>query len=370
MRLLSATECISPAIERTKLVLFTPFRKGRTWKLCATAYFCRGGTMFFPFPVIYLFLLPAVHKAGDWAVILLVAVVLVMTALFLFFFYLFSRLQFAYFDIVLNRGEFVAPAWRKYGPSSFAWTGAKALFGVALTLAFAIPIAAYIPHLMPLFRSMQPVTPGQPPSPQFMEMIGAFYAGYGLFLLIFGLVFLISSLLADFVVPSLALEDTGLAEACRRMAVLMRREPAEFALYTLLKVGLGFAGYMGAILIWEIAFLLGTLVVAAVAGGIGYALYLAGVSTAILIVLAVPLGIAWYVFLLYSMMFAIGPVFTYLDAYALYFLSGRYPLLGEMLDRSTPPPAYAYAAPYPPYPPAYPPQSGPPVLPPGPAAGS
>ena len=36
------------------------------------------------------------------------------------------------------------------------------------------------------------------------------------------------------------------------------------------------------------------------------------------------------------MMFAIGPVFAYLDAYAHYYLGGRYPLLGNLLDLSAP----------------------------------
>ncbi len=114
MRVLSATECIAPAIERTKAILFRPFRKGRSWKLAAVAYLGRFGTMFFPFPFIYLFFLPAAKSAGTTAVIALVSVVLLMTVVAGIIFYLCSKLQFAYFDIVLNRGEFIAPAWRKY----------------------------------------------------------------------------------------------------------------------------------------------------------------------------------------------------------------------------------------------------------------
>jgi hypothetical protein len=187
-----------------------------------------------------------------------------------------------------------------------------------------------------------------------MKAIFAFYAGYGILLLVFGTVFLISSLLSDFMVPSLALEDTGLAEAFRRMVELVRREPGEFALYVILKVFLGVGAYFAAIFAWEIAFFLCTLIVGLVVFLLGFLLHLAGVSTIILTILAVPIAIAWYVFLFYSMMFPVGAVLTYLDAYALYFLGGRYPLLGDLLDRSTPPPAYA--SPY------YPPQPGPPLI--------
>jgi hypothetical protein len=360
MQPLSATDCITPAVARTKLVLFTPFRKGRTWKLCATAYLCRAGTMFFPFTLLYLFLLPITKSAGGArAVIVFIAVVLLVTALFLWLFYLCSRLQFAFFDIVVNRCEFVAPAWRKYGTQSLPWTGIKVLFGVVVTLAFALPIVAYVRRLIPLFHAMQALKPGQAPPMQFIALL---YAGYGLILLVFGSLYLVSSLLTDFIVPSLALEDTGLAEAFRRMGELIRLEPGQFALYTLLKVVLGLTIYFAAIMAWEIALLLSTVILGLIAFAVGFVLHLIGVPSAVLTVLAILLGIAWYFFaVFYIVLFAIGPVLTFMDAYAVYFLGGRYPMLGDLLDRSTPPPAYAYAAAFAPYPPPYyPPQPGPP----------
>jgi hypothetical protein len=45
VRRLRATECISPVIDRSKLLLFPPFRKVRTWKLSATSYLCYLGTL-------------------------------------------------------------------------------------------------------------------------------------------------------------------------------------------------------------------------------------------------------------------------------------------------------------------------------------
>jgi hypothetical protein len=150
------------------------------------------------------------------------------------------------------------------------------------------------------------------------------------------------------------------------MFALIRREPGEFAIYTLLKIGLSFAVYMGALIIWEIGFILITLILEVIFGIIGFVLHLIGVPTIVLIVLAVLIGIVWFVFVTgYTMMLMIGPIFTFLDAYTLYFLGGRYPMLGDLLDRSTPPPTYAYATGYPPPPPTYPPpQSEPPTTPP------
>jgi hypothetical protein len=358
MRILSATECISPAIERTKLVLFSPFRKGRTWKLCATSYVSSMGSMFLPFPLVYLAFVPFVYKvAGTGAAVAVAIGVLLFTALFIWLFYLCSRLQFAWFDMLANRGEFVAPAWRKYGPQSLPWTNLKLALGAAITLVTAVPIVAFVRRLIPLFRSI-PLTPqpGQPPSPELIHAILAVYASYFLLMLFFGFIFVIFSLLANFIVPSLALENTGLREAFRRMVELIRREPGEFTIFVLLKIGLGVAGYMGATIVWEIVFLLATLIVGAVVLLFGFLLHLAGVPIIVLTVLGVIVGIAWYLgSLVYTLLLAIGPVFTFNDAYALYFLGGRYPMLGDLLDRSTPqpqlPPGYPPPTPYQAYPP-------------------
>ena len=101
MRPLSATESITPAIDRTKHLLFSPFRKGRTWKLCATSYACRFGALYLPFPLLYLAMFPAFRRAGTAFFALIAVVILVLLALFTWVFHLCSRLQFAYFDMGL-----------------------------------------------------------------------------------------------------------------------------------------------------------------------------------------------------------------------------------------------------------------------------
>jgi hypothetical protein len=343
MQPLSATECISPAIARTRLILFSPFRAGRTWKLSATAYLCRIGTMYVPFPLIYLAFLPFVASAGRWAVTALIAAVLIGTAFFTWIFYLCSRLQFAFFDMMVNHEEFVAPAWRKYPSQPRPWTGLKFLLGLLITLPGILPMMAFFRHVFPLFRSLQPVAPGQPPSPELLQAMLGIYAAYGLFLLVFGTLFLVSSLLSDFIVPSLALEDCGLKEAFRRMGELIRREPGECALYTLLKVILAMAGYIGVMILWEIVFLLATALLGAAVMFVGYLLHLAGVPAVLLTSVGMFLLFVWSgVCSFYSLTLAIGTIFTFMDAFALYFLGGRYPMLGDLLDRSTPVPAATY----------------------------
>ena len=357
MRPLSATECITPAIDRTKLMLFSPFRKGRAWKLCATSYVCRLGSMYLPFPLLYLAMIPAFRETGSSLLAVIAVAVVIGLAVFTWVFHLCSRLQFAYFDMVATRGEFVAPAWRKYRARTLPWTTFKIIAGTVVTAVLAVPMTAFIRHLIPAFAQMKQQQPGHV-DPQFARTIAEIYGGYGLLMLALLGGMLVFGLLGDFIVPSLALENTGVREAFRRMGMLIRQEPGEFALYVLLKTVLGVVGYFGAVIAWEIVAALGTLIVGAVAALIGFVLHLAGVPTALLVAAGVTLAILWYVFIIfYSMMFVIGPVMTWMDAYAIYFLGGRYPVLGDMLDRSTPPPPVPVLDPYTAYPPPLPPTS-------------
>lgn len=350
MQTLSASDAVSPALSRMKLVLFSPFRKGRTWKFAATSYCSRAGSAFYPFTLSYLAFYPAVERHwGSKAGALLVAGVLVFTALYVFLFYLCSRLQFAFFDVVLNREQFIAPAWRKYGPRARKFSLLKIGFGTVMSCMFAAPMIAYIRHLVPLMASLKPRQAAPP------EFFTAVFAGYGIVLFGVGFIYLISALACDFVLPPLALEDVSLAEGFRRFGILIRNEPGQFALYVLLKVVFGIVGYIAVLIAFEISIFVLGIVVVLVAVLLGFLLHALGVPTAVLTVLGVIFLIGFYLFaLVYVLMLAMGPLFTFLEAYTLYFLGGRYPLLGELLDRSTPAPPVYYAPP-PSYPPLYPP---------------
>lgn len=331
MRILTATEAISPAIARTKLILFTPFRMGRSWKLGATGYLATASAFFLPFPLFGLLFLHVVPAAAYRE--MLVAGVFLLTAIILLIFYWCSRLQFAFFDIVLNRGEFVAPAWRKYGPQSWKWTALKVVFGTVATLVVAAPFSAYIVHMV---RILSALRPGQQPPDEF---IGAFFGLYVAFFLLFLAMMLISSLMTDFVLPSLALENTTLGEGFRRFFQLARREPGELCLYVLLKAGLAMAGYMIQSVAAYIIILVSEIVIGLVLF-VGYLiLHAVGASNTLMIVLACILVAPVFLYILfYTTFLLLGILLTFLQAYSLYFLGGRYPLLGELLDRSTPAP--------------------------------
>lgn len=341
---ISAADSISPAFARTRLVLFSPFIKGRTWKLSATAYAAATGNLFVPFPLAYLFFLPAVSGFGHAAMAALLIACSSLSLVFLFLFVLCSRLQFVFFDVVLNREQFVAPLWRKHRSVYAGLTWLRVAAGLVLVLALAAPIAGYSRQLFAAFGSLSSLKPGQMPPPEFFLI---FYGGFFAIYAVIATGFFLGSLAFDFIVPSLALEGAKLPAAFRRLGALVRAEPGQFALYCLLKLVLGFAGYMGLAFSFQIVLLLAVAIVGLLALLCGFLLHLAGVATGVLIALGIALGVLLYIFLFfYVMLIGIGTLITFLEAYSLYFLSGRYPLLAEHLARSTPPQAPALPQPW------------------------
>ena len=351
MRSLSAIDAVSPAFSRTKLILLTPFLKGRTWKFCITGYLGMSSVAFLPFPLIYLCLIPMAKTSGTEKFIpLIVLAVSVFTAFYIFIFYLCSRLRFAFFDVVLRRDQFIAPLWRKHGPASNRWATFKVLAGTIASVFLAPPVTIVFRSFFIAVKSF-PVQPGQQPPPQvFTGIISAYIALFLLYALC-GLFYFLSSIAGDFVVPSLALENTTLREAFRRMGKLIQGDTGQFLLYVVVKLGLGIGGYMALGIAFEIVFVLVMMIGLAIAAAAGSLMHLLHIPTMILIVLGIAVAVALYLFLMvYAFPIMIGSLLIMLESYMLYFLGGRYPMLGELLESATPPPpapipAASYAAP-------------------------
>jgi hypothetical protein len=327
MRVLSASEAISPAIDLTKAVLFQPFRFGRSWKLAATAYLSVMGLFFIPTPLTILFT-PArgggVFGAFSWlfAAIFAISVSLVM---FLFF-YLGSRLQFVLFAFVLERKDMIAPLWGRYSAPNWRWIGLKLILSLAGCIVFGIPIIFFFRS----FLSNLPVQQGQPPSPQMLSSLLLLYA---FILLPLFAVMLLSSLLSDFVLPSIALEDATLSDALGRFLQLIKTEPLPMLAFIAFKVLLAIAGAIA----MEIAIIFAEIVAAIPLGllaFLGWYLFRSSglIGHMLMIAGAITLGLIFVAFLFYIGLLVVGSVHIFFQAYALYFLGGRYPLLGNLLE--------------------------------------
>ncbi len=353
MRPLSATDSINPAIARTKTVLFQPFQWGRSWKLAATAYLSAMVSIFIPTPALTLGSLGS-HPKSLPLVLFSVGFNLIFSLVLFVFFYVGARLEFVLFDIVLLKEQFVAPSWRRHASHTWRWVGLKLI----LSLFFAVIIS---PAFVFAFRNLQAntPTPGQPPSPHFIGSLLLFYALIGLPLMF---ATLCSSLLTNFVLPSIAIENTTAREGLRRFMALLRNEPGPVSLYVVLKIALAIVAVMVlqvVVVVAEIA----AIIILGVIALLGWLLFRSGGDAGHVVMIAggILLFAIFGVIAMYFATLALGAFHIFFQAYALYFLGGRYPMLGDLLE--PPAPVYPYAPPPPTPSPAFPPIASPPPEP-------
>ena len=346
MQPLSATDAIAPAWQHTRRLLLGPRDPRLFFKIAAVAFFAElahfgfsgstpvnnhggGGHM----PVV---------TAALIAIILTCVVVGLLIGLV--FFYLSSRLQFTLFHIVLRSETFVAPVWRRYAAATWRWMGLKILFFLA-ALACAAPL--FIPAVLYFIHTISLQSHGD--SSHIVSFILTIFAFIATVILFAITVAVVTILLRDFAVPSMALEGTPLGETVRRVIALCRAEPGQVALYVLLRVCVGIAGtFVSYLLIGILA-----LIVGAPLGGIGFGLWrglhLAGAGArAGMIGGWVFLALVLLAALAVAVICLFGYLFTFLQAYAIFFLGGRYPLMGQLLTEPPAPIAPAqHAQPWP-----------------------
>jgi len=328
---LSATDAISPAWQHTRRLLLGPRNPRLFFKIAAVAFFAEmmSGSFSFSRP------LHNTHSAGGGlspsltatilGIILVCAVVGLLIGLV--FFYLSSRLQFTIFHIVLRSDTTVAPIWRRYGPATWRWMGLKVLFFLCAFACLAPILVVGVLYFIHAFTLRS-----QGDNSHLVGFILTAFC-FVVFFILFVLALAVATiLLRDFAVPSMALEGTPLRETVRRVLALVRNETGQVSLYLLLRFCLSMAG------VWVSYILLAVLalIVGAPLGGIGFGLWsklhLAGAAGhAGMIGGWVLLALALVGVLAVAVICLFGYLFTFLQAYAIFFLAGRYPLLGQLL---------------------------------------
>ena len=360
MRPLSASEAIGPALERTQDLLTRPFRFKTFLKIAAVAFFAEmGGNFNSNFSNFNNHSgtthggVPPTFLAFIVAFAVIIGVISLVIGLILL--YIGSRLQLVLVEMVATRQTLVGPLWRKYGSPVWRWIGLKLLFFLGtllITLPLTIPVILYVVHHMH--------GGGNPFSGLHITQMILFFSGAFLVLLAIGTVYL---LVRDLALPFLALENRTIRDSLEHMRAIIAAEPGQVALYVLLRMLLGFVFGLGAELAAGLV-LLFSLIPPGIAGLIMYlALHKAGAGAMVVLIgLGIFVGLLFVCWAACVVICFVGAALVFGQAYALCFLGGRFPLLGELLDRSATPPAYAYTPGFPPTPPLYPPpQPGPPA---------
>jgi hypothetical protein len=337
MRPLSATECVTPAIERTKSLLFRPFHWTAFLKLTAIAFFAEIGSGFgLSSPGRHGHMPGVPAPAQAMIVAILLGIFLVAMVIGLVMLYVGSRLQLVTFHVVATRQTTIAPIWRKYSGLTWRWLGLKILFFLVFMLVL---LAALAPVILSMVKHMP--SGETPPTVAFFSHILLFLSVTFLVVIVVGAAYF---LLRDLTLPYLALEDLPITAALSRLRSLIAAEPGEIALYILFRFLLGLVAAIGAEVLIALTLIVSLIPFALIGGALWLALHNAGtVGIAALIASATVGGLVLFFWMACVTIGIVGTMFVFTQAYALYFLGGRYPLLGNVLEPApflhfTPPP--------------------------------
>ena len=347
MIVLSATQSLSPAIERTRRLLFQPFRWQTFLKLCAVALITEGlgGNFNFSGPShspahgstdSSIPTGPAFSLSPEWIAIiagLVVASLVIGFALF----YLITHLRFALFYCLTYQVKELRPGWRLYREPAnrFFW------LYVAIALVFlSLVILSVAPFVLEFIRIYQTTQAGA--HLNILLLLSLVFPLIAILLVIALVGVSVDIVLRDFMLPHFALEDSSTGAAWREVRARIAAEKGAFFLYAVLRILLPIAAMIALIIVLAIPMVLvigaGFLLLAAAHGiaadGTLGTSILSGVLAALIGAVIFALG------MLVAICFG-GPLCIGVRNYALTFYGGRYPLLGNVLFPPAPPPIYA-----------------------------
>lgn len=352
MNRLSAIDAIGPAFSRVGTMLFKPFRLG-TWIKMGFIGLLGGGLVTFsmnmnfhgpivppqfphgnlpedPFYALQR-AIRAIHLADYLHLIVVALAVIVVVSLI--FLYLFCRFRFVLFDSVITSQPTVKRGWRQYAPQANRYFGFWLAFRIVTFASMLLIIGVPLWHayksgafsgddsIVSLFQILASIA------------LSAFAAAA-----VFAIV---STLMKDFIMPIMALDDLLLGDAWSALWRVIVSEPGAWLGYlgmkVVLAIGAGIALAIAGFLALLPAFvIIGIPVSVLVIPGV-FALKAGATAGAIILfVIAGALGIAG-LFCLYMML--IAPLTVFFPAYAFYFFGGRYPKLGALLWPQPVPPA-------------------------------
>jgi hypothetical protein len=340
MHVFSASDAVSPAIERTKRYLFRPFEWGTYLKLAAVACVTEGISLNFNYSYHGGFSsatdstsLPMSSFSGGWVVLIAAVVVLAIVAGAILF-YLVTRLRFAFFHCLVHQTKEIRPGWAMYRAQSMRFFLASLVVGL---IFLVIVVLAVLPFAFAIYGFVQSSNDGGQFDPSRFLLL--FLPLMGIVLLICLIGYALEVVLHDFILPHMALENLSFSQAWTAVRSRIAAETGSFAAYFFLRLVLVIVAEIAVLLIAAIPMLIILGIFAMSAYGfnsvledaigalaflrVGLDVLLAIVGVGLVLVVAFTLG---------------GPVATWLRNYALLFYGGRYRVLGDILYPPPPPP--------------------------------
>ena len=356
MRVLSAIDAASPAFERTKAMLFHPFRV-KTWiKIGFIGWlaggFASGGNFNYQsrgawpgghdIDDLWRKIYDAIHSihVGEfiWIAVVLATILLAVGVLFV---YLFSRFRFILFDTVISGNADIGRGWRRYRDQGHRFFAFWLLYTFVLWVVFGAIVGIPLWHAYKAGVFHRDASVGT-----ILAVFGSILLGVFLAILVTAI---ITTLAQDFLVPIMAFDDLSAGDAWSVLLRMIGREPLAWAGYLGMKlvfsIGAGIAVGIALVLVLLILAIPAVLLVlvgvliAKSAGSAGIAI---GISLLMLFLLA--MSILWFLIIF----FCTAPAVVFFQSYTLYFFGGRYAKLGEVLWPAPPPIAPVFGAAPPP----------------------
>jgi hypothetical protein len=320
MRPLSAIRALLPAFKRTREVLFEPLAWPRFLIVCFIATYnlpsidipghitSRFEGTGYAYPLNSLTFSPVVKYSLISSGIFLVLTLTILALITVF------RLPFILFDLVSGRRSALRISWQQNG--DLAWQ----FFGFYFCLS--IPAAILSAARNPLTHFLR-------------DLGGSFLFASAVMIYIFG-VLLITLVIADFLVPVLALGGITVMQAFGEIGQLMRQAPREFLAY------IGIKAVMVTILslVLTVTSILFIRILVHPAESFGIRLLQEHASNGIVYLSPVIIVAAIAVLLIAFLFFAIywclaGPFAFFFAAYAIFFLADQYTPLRDLMYPDT-----------------------------------
>jgi hypothetical protein len=336
MQMLSALDAISPAIARTRNLLFRPFRRGSFLKLCLAGLFTEGfsGGLNFSSPgnqrTAAIGKVPLHFNINPAVIAMMLVAIAVAVVIGIGIYYLVVRLRFALFHCVAHQIREIGPGWRIYRAQAGRFFMLSIGVGLALLVLLAAAAAPFVMRMVHFFQDHrgQQLTLG--------EFVSLFLPLIPLLLLAILANIAVNVILRDFMLPHIALENATAGQAWTAARMRMGAEMGQFLLYAVLRVIVPFAVLTAVVVALAIPTVVLVVIGAIVAGVVRAAL-----GRAAMLLAAVILVMLLSLFFLFALVCAIGPVCIAIRSYALTFYGGRFQALGDILF---PPPAVPMAA--------------------------
>ena len=330
----TATQTISPAVERTKSYLFHPFKWSTYLKLATVACLTEGffGNFSSNHHSSSGISTSTPFNLSSGTIALIVIGVLACIAIGIYLFYLICRLRFAFFHCLAHQTKEIRPAWRLYRTAGMRYFLVNLVVGFIFICVFVLVSLPFFFGFYGLYQSHRTGVPFD-------------LAGFLLVLLPFiGVVFCLCLIavavtvaLQDFILPHMALENLTFGQAWAAVKPRIGAEKGTFALYIFLRLILPFLAAVALVIVAIIPLLIVFGILVLLVAGFHVLMENATGAVAFLwLSIEILLGLFGIVLGFIVVVSLGGPIATWIRNYALLFYGGRYQALGDILSPPTP----------------------------------